>query len=52
MKYPKFLTDGGLPMGSLADFEPGTVQRAKIVTIRLWSAWSLANTSKKNGNPT
>ncbi len=34
-------------MGSLADFEPGTVERAKVVSIRVLDAWSLANSTKE-----
>jgi hypothetical protein len=45
MKYPDWLKNGGFPIGSLADFRRGTIERAKIITIALLSAWDLATTT-------
>ena len=48
MQFPEWLKRGGPPTGSLADFEPGTVGRAKIVTLNLLSTWESATTSEQN----
>jgi hypothetical protein len=47
MKYPKFLRQGGLPVGPPEDFPPGSVPRAKSLTIGLLTAWDLASTTER-----
>ena len=47
MQLPEWLKDGGLPTGSPTDFEPGTVGRAKSVTLSLLSAWESTTTSEQ-----
>ena len=47
MELPDFVRKGGAPMGSVEDFPVGSVLRAKALTVRLVSAWSLAETSRE-----
>ena len=46
MHLPEWLKKA--PTGSLTDFEPGTVDRAKIVTLSLLFAWESATTSEQD----
>lgn len=48
MKMPSFLRKGGFKPGSVEDFPAGSVDRAKAMTVRLVSSWSLASTTKKD----
>jgi hypothetical protein len=48
MQLPEWLKKGGLPTGSLADFKPGTVERAKVITLSLLAAWDSTTTSEQN----
>ena len=48
MQLPEWLKKGGLPVGSVADFEPGTIDRAKIVTVSLLYAWESTTTTEQD----
>ena len=48
MRMPEWLTKSGIPVGSVADFPEGSVERAKIVVVSLLASWSLASSTVKN----
>jgi hypothetical protein len=42
VKLSEYLQKLGIPVGSAEDFPPGSVERAKLLSLRLHSEWSLA----------
>jgi hypothetical protein len=48
MKMPSFLRKGGFKPGAVEDFAAGSVDRAKAVTVRLVSSWSMLSTTRES----
>jgi hypothetical protein len=48
VKLSKYLQKLGIPVGSAEDFPSGSVERAKLLSLRLHSEWSLASATAES----
>ena len=47
MKYPKFLSPRNIPVGAPGDFPVGSVERARLLSVKLLSTWELRSVTER-----